>query len=461
MPKGCKKLMKAWFSHAFKKAIQLLSGQSGAQGAALYFAHIPKTAGTSFIVLLDRFFATDKIFPHQLWREVSKIDTAENQAYRLFRGHFGGGGVKQLTARPIQPITILRSPETLATSTYEFVKREKNTKVHELVSANDMSLAAFLQHPQTAALVSDRMVRNLSFDFKEDPAAQEVFLSAETIAQLQPIINQQKSAISDEARLNRAKKFIESCAWFGLLERFDESLQWLSFVNRWPPFGLTQKLNRRKKQRQLSTEESQLIAEMNAFDSRLYDWASKRFDSQYQSMLNALERFRTEQDESVDELLDKHYRSHHAKAIKGSLPLGMAYGFDQPLLGSQWHRRELMQPENEYFRWTGPDAVASIDFWIEPADYELIIRVINATDVTVLNELKLTINNQPLHWHTADEGVVRVLRATVPMDAIATDGLARLGFHCGSMVSHQQAFGSDDERLVGVAVHRMEFKHVN
>ena len=453
--------MKAWFSNALKKASDWLSGKSGTQGAAWYFAHIPKTAGTSFIVLLDRFFAVEKIFPHQLWREVSSIDTDENQAYQLFRGHFGGGGVKQLTARPIVPITILRSPETLAISTYGFVKREKNTKVHELVTAKEMTLAEFLRHPQTAPLVSDRMVRNLSFDFEEDPAAQEVFLSAETIAQLQPIINKQKSAISDEARLDRAKRFIESCAWFGLLERFDESLQWLSFVNHWPPFGLTQKLNKRKNELQLSAEESQLIAEMNGHDSTLYSWASKRFDSQYRSMLNELERFRTDQDEGVDELLDKNYRHHHADKVINTLPLGKVYGFEQPLLGSQWHRRELMQPESEYFRWTGPGANASIDFWLKPADYELIVRVINATDVAVLDALKLTINQQPLNWHTVDEGVVRILRAPVEKGAIGADGLARIGFHCGTMVSHQQAFGSNDERQVGVAVHRMEFKHVS
>ena len=95
--------MKAWFSNALKKASDWLSGKSGTQGAAWYFAHIPKTAGTSFIVLLDRFFAVEKIFPHQLWREVSSIDTDENQAYQLFRGHFGGGGVKQLTAPSHRP----------------------------------------------------------------------------------------------------------------------------------------------------------------------------------------------------------------------------------------------------------------------------------------------------------------------------------------------------------------------
>lgn len=426
-----------------------------------YFAHIPKTAGTSFIVLLDRFFAVERIFPHQLWREVSAIDRQANAAYDLFRGHFGGGGLAQLTERPIEFLTILRDPRTLAKSTYHYVRREPNTKVHELVQQQALSFADFLQHPMTAPLVKNRLVRHLSFDFVADPAAQEVFLSAETIACLQPIMQHQKPAIDDRQRLVRAQNMLRDCRWFGLLERFNESLQLLSFAMCWPPFGTTQKLNTHQRNSRFTDAEKKQLEQVNAADLSLYEQACRWFEERLAQMHVALEQHRTSAEQSTDELLDRHYQQHHGRQMKGQLPLGLSYGFDQVLLGSQWHRREWMQPEQEWFRWTGPGAHATIDFWLHPANYVVRMRLINATSTETLDQLKLSFNGQAVTWNTSDEGVVRELSFACTQDHFHHNGLLRLGIECPNMVSHQTAFGSDDERLVGVAVHWIKFNHVD
>ncbi|MCB1584341.1 MAG: hypothetical protein KDI92_14885, partial [Xanthomonadales bacterium] len=136
------------------------------------------------------------------------------------------------------------------------------------------------------------------------------------------------------------------------------------------------------------------------------------------------------------------------------------YDFSQKLLGQQWHRRELIQPENEYFRWTGPNNRASIDFWVEPKDYCIRIRIINATSPGLLDTLQITINGHPVTWNSTDQGVVRIITLDCPQRLIKANGLLRLGLRCQSMISHQQAFGSDDERLVGVAVHWIQFDDV-
>ncbi len=443
--------MKAWFKRLFR------TKQNQAE-PAVYFAHIPKTAGTSFIVLLDRFFNAEHIFPHQLWRENKEIDPSANQSYKLYRGHFGGGGVQVLTARPIENLTILRHPASLAHSTYQFVKREQNTKVHQLVQDADMSFADFLTHPSTAPLVQNRMIRNISFDFKEDPSAQEVFLSAETIEYLQSIINQQGPSIGDDERLERAKYFINKCRWFGLLERFDESLQLLCFVMNWPPVGSTQKLNTFKKNYQLTELEKASLEQVNQQDLALYEYACVQFDEKINAMKIKLEAFRSDSQQSLDDLLDFNYQSYQAR--HGQKTTGdFHYGFSQPLFGSQWHRREIMQPENEFFRWTGPGHQAFLDFWVTPEDYQLSIRIINTTDETVLDNIKITINDKTVPWQTQDQGVVRVLELVCPKELIQDNGLLRLGIECEQMISHSEAFDSDDERLVGIAVHWIKFKH--
>ncbi len=110
--------MKDWFKHRFKRYFKSFKKQENSPPAN-YFVHIPKTAGTSFIVLLDRFYAAEKIYPHQLWREAKDIDLAQNEQYDLYRGHFGGGGVSVLTHRAVEFFTILRDPVALAHSTFQ------------------------------------------------------------------------------------------------------------------------------------------------------------------------------------------------------------------------------------------------------------------------------------------------------------------------------------------------------
>ncbi|MEZ5472858.1 MAG: hypothetical protein R3E90_13890 [Marinicella sp.] len=444
--------MKGWFKRLFQ------SNKKAAK-PVYYFTHIPKTAGTSFIVLLDRFFDANTIYPYQLWREAKDIDVENNQRYDLFRGHFGGGGVTVLTDRNIEYLTILRTPASLALSTYEFVKRESNTKVHQLVKEKNMSFAQFMQHPMTAPLVKNRMIRNISFDFVEDPAAQEVFLSAETIEYLQSIIEKQRAPISDFERLRRAQKFIGLSCWFGLLERFDDSMQLLCYTMGWPPIGASQKLNTHDRKQKLSSQEQSVLEQANAEDLSLYQYASGLFEHKLDDMNQQLEALRTSPDQTVDDLLDIHYQQQQAvKENRISAP--STYDFSQKLLGQQWHRRELIQPENEYFRWTGPNNRASIDFWVEPKDYCIRIRIINATSPGLLDTLQITINGHPVTWNSTDQGVVRIITLDCPQRLIKANGLLRLGLRCQSMISHQQAFGSDDERLVGVAVHWIQFDDV-
>ena len=396
-----------------------------------------------------------------MWRETSGIDVAHNARFDLFRGHFGGGGVDVLTDRPIEHFTLLRDPRELARSTYHYVQRETNTKVHQLVNDLQMSFADFLLHPQTLPLVQNRLIRNISFDFKQDPAAQEVFLSAETITYLQQIIDQRRTVIEDQERLQRARQFLTTCRWFGLVERFDESMQLLCFEMHWPPMGPSQKLNTQTTKHALSTTETNNLEQMNQHDLQFYQEAQQRFHSQLEHMHKALEVLRTDAAQSVDDLLDVRYQQHQAERLKGQLSVVVDYGFDQCLYGQQWHRREIMQPEAEYFRWTGPGSSAFIDFWVQPQDYNLSIRIINAVSPEALDHLHITINDRPVPWHSDDQGVVRVLNLSCQAADILDNGLARLGLHCHVINSHQEAFGSDDSRLVGVAVHWIKFNHVN
>ena len=131
--------------------------------------------------------------------------------------------------------------------------------------------------------------------------------------------------------------------------------------------------------------------------------------------------------------------------------------FDQKMTGAQWHRRELLEEDGSFFRWTGPEPVSTIDLWVKPSDCQLQFRVINALSSEDLDQLKINVNGKPIEWYSDDEGVVRVIAANVPKSHIKPNGLARGELTLPRTQSHKEAFGSDDERLVGLAVHWLKF----
>ncbi|MCW8869730.1 MAG: hypothetical protein OQK49_03420 [Proteobacteria bacterium] len=438
--------MKAWFNKLFKKP----------QRAAYYFAHIPKTAGTSLIVLLDRFFSADEIMPEQLWRQVNDLSAIKAHEYRFIRGHFGGYGVTLLVDRLVKNLTMLRDPVELSYSTYEFIRREQNTVVHDLVVDKQLSFEDFLIHPDTRNLVSNRMVRYLSFDFDEDPSAQEVFLSPQTITDLQPLLSENSPTLNDEQRYQRAKNWLDQAQWYGVLDRFDDAIRLLCYRMKWPPIGENQKLNKHKKRPVISDLARKRVLGNNQEDSRLYDYAQQQFESNYRAMLHALGLKELSSGDEIDAALDVSYQRHHAR--RNELLEAVNFDCGQILLGQNWHRREWVETEQFYFRWSGPGVVCSLDFWLVAQDYRVEINIINALSDTFLDDLTVQINGRTVAWTSGDKGVVRTLRVNCPIEAIKDNGLLRLSFKCPHVLSHAQAFGSDDHRRVGFALKNIVIK---
>lgn len=73
------------------------------------FLHIPRTAGTTFISIVDSFFDNNSIYPKQLWHELLARGETDFSKFRLFRGHFGYGIHHLLEKKPVY-LTILRNP---------------------------------------------------------------------------------------------------------------------------------------------------------------------------------------------------------------------------------------------------------------------------------------------------------------------------------------------------------------
>jgi len=411
-----------------------------------YFIHIPKTAGTSFINLLDGCVDEDKIFPCQLWQQINQEIVSKKHNYSLLRGHFGGGSYKLLSDDNPHRLTILRHPQSLSISTFHFIKREKNTAVHDLVENKNMDLRDFLEEPLTALKINNRMVRHLSFDLQEDPQAQELFLSSESIKVVNNWIKTPK-IINNNQRLIRAKKAIDECSWFGIQEKFDQSMQLFAYTFNRPPIGKTPYLNAHKPDQDIDNYCKGLIARQNDQDLSLYQYAQDVFNQRYTQMCEHLQTLNVNNNLTTDELLDLHYKNQNHSVSERNLD----FEFGMELLGSGWHRRELTQPENTFFRWTNSQQ-SFMDFWLKSQNYQLKIRIINAVSLAHLSQLDLQVNNISIPYsYDTDEGVVRIITAQIS-ESLIKNNLLRIRFHHLAVLKHSEIFKSDDSRSLGIAV---------
>lgn len=246
-------------------------------GAAAFLMHIPKTAGTSLLALVEREYDRDDhcaIYPG--WPE-ARGDVvgfaASRGGIRAVIGHFFYGLHEDPLLRPLLPprpayATILRDPARRVVSLYNYVAAS-DLPAHRAIAADHPTLESFLDHPwardaQAAFLLGD-------VPPAEDPQAALV------------------------ARLGC------DFAAVGLAERFDESVVLIASTFGW-------RLDRRVSPRNVGRPSSGClrfedlddrlvgrIREVNRLDQLAYDFVRDAFDARCAAVpgfRRRLERYR-------------------------------------------------------------------------------------------------------------------------------------------------------------------------
>jgi hypothetical protein len=239
-------------------------------GSSLIFLHIPKTAGSTFHMILNSRFSeseTQNLFGSRYSEpEIAQFINAPAEAkkhIRLLKGHMPFG-LHQYLPGHSQYISVLRDPVERVISQYYYIKKNVHNPLHEQVEKGGMSIAEFVSSG-IAVGMNNGQCRFLNGDLDE--------FNFDTC---------------DVSLFENVKKHIdEQFIWLGITERFDESILLLSILMGWEkqPHYIRENISKTRKSRaEISAGDIEVIKRYNEFDMQLYQYANELLDENIASL---------------------------------------------------------------------------------------------------------------------------------------------------------------------------------
>jgi len=334
------------------------------------FHHIPKTAGTTLIGILEQNFSIDEIIPNKYFgkpaRDVISNDISSKREdllnFNLIRGHFPAPGF-DLLSNDYYRITVLREPTSRLFSLYndwrtksdQSLSNAHRQDVNASQLAKQFSIGNFLKHKvhPITALFDNGQVRILSES-----------MTKKTL---------------EAYDLEKAKKTLDKMQLVGLTEMLDAFITILCHDCNWEFPSNYQSLNTRKYNTEsLEQIDKDILHEYTKWDKQLYEYAQSLFNKKLVSHIDAL----------------KNQTSNNIKEnAVSNVQLDMSKGFKS----TGFHVREGIGGEH-IWRWTGPGTKSTVNLnLIQHKDYNLYIDIISVIDQQIIDGIKIIFNNKELN----------------------------------------------------------------
>jgi len=254
----------------------------------LVFMHIPKTAGTTLITILDNNFQKKAIFPDQLDPLLLRSYPAGYLGgFKLFRGHFPLRALQHIPG-PKFTFTMLREPRARILSQYHYHKAKllNRKDLGDLVHKARLPLKEYLSDPKVRAdfHVDNCYINYLSYLTPE--AVQRLGLRGDG--------GGFRPAEHRPEMLQIAKDHLAALNCVGIVEDFDRSLDLLCYTARLPRPAeyesrmVTAKLGDLEPHAYTSVdlesvdeETNRLLDELVELDDELYRFAIDLFNERY------------------------------------------------------------------------------------------------------------------------------------------------------------------------------------
>lgn len=332
----------------------------------VFFLHIHKTAGTSFISLLDQQYTTDEVCPLD-WpyrQKIYQVKQNELLNAKFIRGHFSYDELKNNIHKMPRVMTFLREPVTRFISHFMHLRRSPGDPegIHEQIK--NLSLAEFVHRPQLASTIANMSVRLIGGCLDSDKKGKCI------------------------PNLNLAKERLKTFEFFGITEEFDKSMELFSFLYCLPPMRYLREDNvapRTSVHFKHSERTLSIIKKINSYDVQLYNFGRKLFEHRYMLMVAKREK-------------------KYAWCQEFTKTSTLWSNFKRVYPGQGWYISEN-HPRYGNIRWSGPETTSYLYLPIID-DRNLIIRfrVLRAVSPQVLDSLELFVNNCKVNLTRRSEG---------------------------------------------------------
>lgn len=238
-----------------------MAEEKTADATTVIFLHIPKTAGSTLLRIIERQYHPEEIYSlylRQDFRAFEGLSEARKAEIRIYRGHMMFGWDQRLS-RPATYFTILRDPVERALSYYYFTRKNPEHHHYDLIRSGDLSLAEYLES-QEELMMDNGQTRMLCGGYYIMEYGR---LSREAL----------------EAAKTNLRQNIEVA---GLTERFDETLLLLKKAFGWGNvfYARQNVVRKRPRREELSPDTLAVIHKYNRLDTELYQFAQTLFEEQ-------------------------------------------------------------------------------------------------------------------------------------------------------------------------------------
>ncbi len=397
-----------------------------ARRGALFFMHIPKTAGTSMRGYLQEQYYRDDIYPAANWREAVPLG-AEVGGYSLVQGHFNYN-FRSLVAPTAKALTILREPLARTVSSLRHLERDPAFHPdHPL--ARGKTLAEMLRIPK---LVADQTnVQTAALCASAPP--EEVMAYLRRALPINP--NAAAADLEDPPNLALALKRLEQIEFLGTVERLGALLPDLSLAMRYHP---AVRLSHRNDApgpattlAGLGQDEIDILTACNQLDLIVYRRAQDILvQRQFERAMLAL----------ID---NGTYR-----CMEGSFEIDLR----DPIPGTGWYEAEVSG--FEAWRWTGTDRIFTLEVPLLPSRNYRVVLGLSRKPLM----LRAAVNGVPMLATLRQQNSAWLASLEIESQLLAkSSGLCRIVFDSGDAKQNVLDCSGDIRRL-GVAVSSICFE---
>lgn len=422
-----------------------------------FFCHIPKTAGSTIVNVLDDLFYQEEICPVYYTLELRDYTPEQLSKYRFFRGHLNYYMLNQFLEKPPKTFTFLRNPVDHAISIFAHQKRKSDQDFidDEIKRIRQMSLEDYAYNPD---IVINLDYGNLQIRTLIDKVRARHMNRYEV---------REFTEQSSLTGIEQAKKLLSEFLFVGISERMEESLLLAAYVLGIKPIESIPHLNVSENRPAADPHVYEKIASTSALDMEMYAFSQELFNQRYTAMMrDLLERYGDRSHahltlplskEVIKELLKKHYVARFKERY--SPVKAFEYQFDQPLVGTGWYNREV-NPDHGVYRWSGPHNMATLDFPLAAgSDLKIKLEILMALSQSVLDTLELEIEGAriPLKLSQNPSGTL-TYEGVIPAAVLAqAGGLAPLALKVKETLTPGSVYlGNPDKRRLGFALKKVE-----